>query len=71
MEFFKNIKKKIHSKLAKYPAYAKFLRARDKVVECILAALSAFFNTVGPVWNFLFIKRPDPDVTNGTSTRIS
>ena len=56
-----SIFKKIDEKLAKYSAYVKFLQIRDKVAECILTALLACFNTVGPVWNFLFVKAPNPD----------
>ena len=48
MQFFKNTK----TKLAKFG---------DKVAECILTALLACFNTVGPVWNFLFVKKRNPD----------
>ena len=66
MGIFKKITRKIDKKLAKYPAYVKFLKFRDKVAECILAALLAFFDAVGPVWNFLFVKTPNPD-KNGTS----
>ena len=60
MQILKKIARKIDKKLAKYPAYVKFLKFRDKVAECILAALLAFFNAVGPVWNFLFVKAPNP-----------
>ena len=69
-KFFEDIIEKIDKKLAKYPAYVKFLRIRDKVAECILAALLAFFNAVGPVWNFLFVKTTN-DETSGTSNKVS
>ena len=60
MGIFKKLTRKIDKKLAKYPAYVKFLKFRDKVAECILVALLAFFSAVGPVWNFLFVKTPNP-----------
>ena len=34
---------------------------RDKLSERIKNALLACFNAIGPVWNFLFVKTPDPD----------
>ena len=70
MGFFKETRKKIHKKLAKYTVYMEFLRFRDKVAECILTALLAFFNAVGPVWKFLFVKTPNPDITSETSNKI-
>ena len=57
---------KIRKKLEEYPAYVK---TRDKVAECILAAFMAFFNTVGPVWNFFFLKTPYSDETSETGDR--
>ena len=68
---FKKVKTKIIKKLEKYPAYAKLLKVRDKVAEYILIALMAFFNAVGPVWNFLFVKAPNPDKSSGTGNKIS
>ena len=70
MAFLKNIRKKIHKKLAKYPVYVEFLRFRDKVAEFILTALLALFDAVGPVWNFLFVKTPNPNITSETSNKI-
>ena len=33
----------------------------NKVAERIKYALLAFVNALGTVWNFLFLKTPDPD----------
>ena len=47
---------------------------KKKLAECILEAILAFFNAVGPVWNFFFVKRPDggseqsPKVPIGTQS---
>ena len=67
MQFFKKIKKKFE----KNPAYVKFMKFLDKVTECILTALLACLSTIGPVWNFLFVKTPNYDETNGTNNKIS
>ena len=61
MKFFKKIKEKIHEKLLEYPAYVKFLKMRDKATKCILAALLAFFDLIGPLLSFLCIKKSDKD----------
>ena len=61
---------KIKKKLEKYPAYVKFLKFRDKVAGCILTALLACLTTVGPVWNFLFVKEPKPYELNEASNNI-
>ena len=63
MQFFKKVKKK----LEKYPTYVK---TRDKVAKGILTALLAFFDFVGPVWNFLFLKRPSFDKTSESTKKI-
>ena len=68
MQFFKKIKKKIHSRLLKYAAYVKFLQARDKVLKRMLTALLAFFDLIAPVLTFLCIKKPDSK--NGTNSGI-
>ena len=61
---------KIKKKLEKYPAYVKFLKFRDKVAGCILTALLACLTTVGPVWNFFFVKEPNPFKSNEPSNSI-
>ena len=48
-----------------------YKETKKKTAECILAALLACFDTVGPVWNFLFVKKPNLDKTNETSNKIS
>ena len=64
MKFFKKIKHKIRS----HPSYIAISRQGDKVADCILKVLLGFLNIVGPVWNFFFVKTPDPeDKTNGIS----
>ena len=68
MQFFKKIKKKIHSRLLKYAAYVKFLQARDKVLKRMLTALLGFFDLIAPVLTFLCTKKPDTE--NETSNRI-
>ena len=57
MQFFQKTKK-------------KFAKVGDKVAECILTALLACFNAVGPVWNFLFVKKRNPD-EKSASNKIS
>ena len=71
MEFFKKVKEKIKARLAQSPAYAKFIRVRDIIAGYVLKGLLAFFNVVGPLWNFLFVKKPSPENTNGTTNEIS
>ena len=67
MKFFKKTKKK----LEKYPAYVTFLKLRDEIAACIMTALLTCLNTVSPVWNFLFVKKQNPDRKNQTSNKIS
>ena len=71
MQFIQKIKTKIKNKLAKYPAYVKFLQVRSRVIKLILNALMAFFNAVGPVWNFVCTKTLNPGRTTGPSNEIS
>ena len=33
----------------------------DKLADGIKTTILAFLNAIGPVWNFLFVKTPDPD----------
>ena len=40
------------------------IKIKKKSAKCILTALMAFFDTVGPVWNFFFLKTPNPDERN-------
>ena len=44
------------------PFEEKFLRKRDKLAESIRINILACFSAVSPVWNFLFLKTPDPDL---------
>ena len=67
MKFFKKTKKK----LEKYPAYVTFLKLRDEIAACIMTALLTCLNTVSPVWNFLFVKKQNPNRTNQPSNKIS
>ena len=53
-------KVKIRNKLLHYPVYVKFEQAGDKIAGLIHKALLAFFDTVGPLWNFFFLKTQDP-----------
>ena len=62
MQFFKEIKKKIHRKLLEYPAYVKLLQFRDKVTKRMLTALLAFFDLIAPVLTFLCTKKPDTEL---------
>ena len=64
-QFYQKTKVKIKKKLETYPAYFKVLRVRDKIAEHIRNGLLAFFNAVGPLWTFLFVKAPKPDRTSG------
>ena len=71
MEFFIIVKEKIKARLAQSPTYAKFIRVRDIIAGYVLKGLLAFFNAVGPLWSFLFVKKSSPENTNGTSNKIS
>ena len=71
MEFFKKVKEKIKARLAQSPTYTKFIRVRDIIAGYVLKGLLVFFNAVGPLWNFLFVKKPSPENTNETSNKIS
>ena len=52
---------KTSNKISSSPTYVKFLLKRDKLAERVKNALLAFLNAIGSVWNFLFLKTPDPD----------
>ena len=49
----------------------KYKRFKKKLADFILTALMAFFNAVGPVWNFLCTKTLNPDGTNDSNNEIS
>ena len=53
-EFFR----KVGERISQTPAYAKFLKVRDKVANRILNALLVFFNAIAPCWTFLCVKTP-------------
>ena len=59
--FFDKIKEKIKKRVQSSPTYAKFIRVRDENAQRIHTALLAFFDIVGPFWNFFFLKTPNPD----------
>ena len=61
MQFFIKVKEKVHEKLLEYTVYVKFLQMRDKATKCILAALFAFFDLIGPFLSFLCTKKSDKD----------
>ena len=42
-------------------ASVKILRKREKVAKWTLKGFMACIDTIAPVWNFLFIKKEDPD----------
>ena len=43
---------------------------RDKLAQGIKNALLSFFNTISPLWNFLFLKTQDPDESDLQSNEI-
>ena len=61
--FYLKTKVKTKKKLERYPAYDKFIRVRDVITEHIRKGLLAFFNAIGPLWTFLFVKTANPDKT--------
>ena len=64
IEKIKRFFKKIKTKVSSLPAYKKFLKIRHKVAELMKNGLLAFFNAIAPVWNFLFLKKQDPDLAD-------
>ena len=60
-EKIKRFREKISNKIKASPTYKKFIRKRDELADPIKNALLAFFTSIGPVWNFLFLKTQDPD----------
>ena len=60
-EKIKRFREKVSNKIKSSPTYKKFIKKRDKLAEPIKHALLAFFSSIGPVWNFLFLKTQDPD----------
>ena len=60
-EKIKRFREKISNKISSSPTYKKFIRKRDKLAGPMKNALLAFFNAIGPVWKFLFLKTQDPD----------
>ena len=61
-EKIKGFFKKKSDKSSSLPIKEKFLRKRDKLAESIRISILACFNAISPVWNFLFLKTPDPDL---------
>ena len=52
---------KLKTKISSSPAYVKFVHQRDKLAELIRSSLLTFFDAIGPVWTFLFLKTQDSD----------
>ena len=48
-----------------------YKKTKKKTAQCILAALMAFFDKFGPIWNFFFVKTPNPDENYQTTNKIS
>ena len=42
-------------------------KAKSKVADQIRKGILTFFDTVGPVWNFFFVKTRDPALSNRNS----
>ena len=49
--------------------YKQKIRSQ-RLADCILMALLAFFDAVSPVWNFFFLKEPDPDETTSKFSKV-
>ena len=60
---------KLKKKVKSTPTYAKIERIGNKVANCILKALLAFFSVLAPVLTFLCIKTPDFDETGENEIR--
>ena len=69
-EKIKRFREKISNKISSSSTYKKFIQKRDKLAGRIKNALLAFFSSIGPVWNFLFLKTQDPDETQQPSNVI-
>ena len=50
------------------PTYIKFEKKRDELAERIKNALLALFSSIGPIWNFMFLKTQDPDESDFDET---
>ena len=61
--------KEIWNRISRTPTYKKFLRKRDKLAGRIKNALLGFFSSIGPVWNFMFLKTTDPDELDSDKIR--
>ena len=69
-EKIKRFREKFSNKISSSPTFIKFVRKRDKLAGCIKNALLAFFSSIGPIWNFLFLKTQDPDECDAPSNEI-
>ena len=69
-EKLKRGREKFSNRISSSPAYKKFIRKRDKLAVPIKNALLAFFSSIAPVWNFLFLKTQDPDESQQPSNEI-
>ena len=62
---------KTKEKIKSSPAYVKVSQTGDKVAGCILAGFLTCLNVIGPVWNFLFVKKPDYQDDSESNDEIS
>ena len=62
---------KTKEKIKSSPAYVKISQTGDKVAGCILAGFLTCLNVIGPVWNFLFVKKPDYEDDSESNDEIS
>ena len=69
-EKLKRGREKFSNRISSSPAYKKFIRKRDKLALPIKNSLLAFFSSIAPVWNFLFLKTQDPDKSQQSSNEI-
>ena len=69
-EKIKRFREKISKKISNSPTYRKFIQKRDKLAGRIENALLACFSSIGPIWNFLFLKTQDPDESDLQSNEI-
>ena len=63
-------KNRVKNKIKSTSTYVKISRIGHRVADRILVALLAFFNVAGPIWNFLFVKKPKPDKKPGSRYTI-
>ena len=69
-EKIKHFREKISSGISSSSTYKTFLLRRDKLAKRIKNALQAFFNAIGPMWTFMFVKTQDPDELKRPSNEI-